>query len=191
MESGFAESRLFLNDYLKKIDKWGQNEIEDRAKFLIKRAMKIWKYPITEYAPNLVEIENVYSLSDDMDLTGQKIYQFDFMGDKHKTDSWKDFAQKLLIILYDLEPKLMIELAENESFKNISHDEKTLRRAEKLVDNIFIETNLNTMSVLNLIKGIFKKYNLDENDVSIYIRSKDKEIEDGKSEDAEALIMSK
>lgn len=80
MEHGFKDSPLRLNKFLKKLDKWGKDEILQRAKALANDAIKIWAMPsinettiqnymrnkenktltytIKEYHPNLLQGKN-------------------------------------------------------------------------------------------------------------------------------------
>lgn len=48
MEKGFKQSSLQLNQSLKKLEPFGEKEIEKRANDLADRALKIWTYPILE-----------------------------------------------------------------------------------------------------------------------------------------------
>ncbi len=48
MEKGFKQNSLQLNQSLKKLEPFGEKEIEKRANDLADRALKIWTYPILE-----------------------------------------------------------------------------------------------------------------------------------------------
>ncbi len=45
MEGGFADSPLRLNEGLGKLDSWGEREIKNRARRLLRKALQIWPYP--------------------------------------------------------------------------------------------------------------------------------------------------
>lgn len=45
MENGFDKSNIAMNQYLKNIGSWNEDEIQKRANMLIDIAVKIWKYP--------------------------------------------------------------------------------------------------------------------------------------------------
>ena len=45
MKDGFADSRLYLNSYLRSCDTWGEEAIQERVKQLAKRASEVWETP--------------------------------------------------------------------------------------------------------------------------------------------------
>ena len=45
MENGFKDSPLYLNEYIAKLNSWGEEEINNRTIDLIKLAIDIWPYP--------------------------------------------------------------------------------------------------------------------------------------------------
>ncbi|WQV39412.1 DUF262 and DUF1524 domain-containing protein [Helicobacter pylori] len=67
MEKGFKQSSLKLNQSLKKLESFGEKEIEKRANDLADRALKIWTYPkldaetLEKYKPK--KEKKVYDLS--------------------------------------------------------------------------------------------------------------------------------
>ncbi|EJB80157.1 hypothetical protein HPHPH4_1075 [Helicobacter pylori Hp H-4] len=70
MEKGFKQSSLKLNQNLKKLESFGEKEIEKRANDLADRAIKIWTYPkldaetLEEYKPKKEKKEKkAYDLS--------------------------------------------------------------------------------------------------------------------------------
>ncbi|MGL2473065.1 GmrSD restriction endonuclease domain-containing protein [Helicobacter pylori] len=70
MEKGFKQSSLKLNQSLKKLESFGEKEIEKRANDLVDWALKIWTYPkldletLEEYKPKKEKKEKkVYDLS--------------------------------------------------------------------------------------------------------------------------------
>ncbi|WP_120895059.1 DUF262 and DUF1524 domain-containing protein [Helicobacter pylori] len=70
MEKGFKQSSLQLNQSLKKLEPFGEKEIEERANDLADWALKIWTYPkldpeiLEEYKPKKEKKEKkVYDLS--------------------------------------------------------------------------------------------------------------------------------
>ena len=44
-EQGYVYSRLWLNTYLKQIDNWDINKLQERYKILLERFLQIWKFP--------------------------------------------------------------------------------------------------------------------------------------------------
>lgn len=177
MEKGFKESKLFLNKYLRDIDKWNEETIINRANQLKNTALKIWKYPLTEFVlPR--STENVYSLSDDQSFTGEKIQSYVFQEQETLVRSWKDFYQSICLVLYDLDSNKFKSFLEDDEFqrkkrKMISSKENELKSPIKISDTIYIESNLNTNTLLNMVRLILKKYGIDEEEVSLYLREDD------------------
>ena len=102
---GYFDSRLFLNQSLKSLDTFGEAEIKNRAKELIKRAKKVWSYPQSNYKPIAKSKEqNRYSLEDDEDFTNEKVTSFfihNLMDEPKRTHSWRHFyAEAIEFLLY-------------------------------------------------------------------------------------------
>lgn len=66
IKGGFKDSHLRLNDGIRVLDKWNEEEIIKRAKVLSKKALEIWTYPkvseqyVSEYS-NKDKIEKTYT----------------------------------------------------------------------------------------------------------------------------------
>ena len=54
--------------------------------------------------------------------------------------------------------------------KMISNKETDLKSPLKISDSLYLESNLNTDTLLNMVRLILKKYNIDEEEVSLYLR---------------------
>lgn len=82
IEGGFNNSPLRLNDYMKTVDEWNENNINVRAEQLAKLATDIWQYPdvAEEILKSYAEVErrqaNEYSLVQYEHLTGEILYLF-------------------------------------------------------------------------------------------------------------------
>lgn len=172
-ENGFRGSRLFLNQSLKNIEKWDKDAIETRADILVERALKIWKYPEVNYKLKNKDFENKYSFADDLDISGDKIYQFELMGSTYKVVSWKEFFTKILLILFDLDPIILTTFAQIGQTNRITIGKGNSKKSEKLINDIYVDTNLSVSSIINITKQVLEKYQIDENELDIYIRPKE------------------
>jgi uncharacterized protein with ParB-like and HNH nuclease domain len=174
MEKGFKQSRLFLNKYLSELDKWDEENIKKRAEILCEMSLKIWTYPKTEYKlPK--KTENLYSLSDNQSFTGEKIESYIFQDKETKVKSWKEFYQSVCLSLYDLDSNKFKLFLDDEEFqmkkrKMISSNKEVLKNPLKISDTIYLESNLNTDSILNMVRLILGKFEIEEDEVSIYLR---------------------
>jgi len=169
-EHGFNESTLFLNQDLKKINSWNESEILNRADILKKRALDIWEYPKLSYIPSK-SMENLYSLNEGKDFTGEKIKYFEFKGKRYNVNSWADFYEKISSLLFDLDPiKVKVLLSEDDFKKKLSKNKDELRKPRKIADNIFIESNLSVDSIINNVNLILEKIELNSSDVSVCLK---------------------
>jgi uncharacterized protein with ParB-like and HNH nuclease domain len=173
IDGGFSQSKLYLNDYIKKQNIWNKITILERANILAEKALKIWKYSLTNYE-NAKDSENTYNLNDDVNFTGTKIKYFTILEQKITVDYWVNFLQQLCIVLYDLEPaKFRNFLTDNDFTKKtllLSDDESKLRSPIKITEDIFIEGNLSAEYILYIAKLFLNKLDIDLEEVNICLR---------------------
>jgi uncharacterized protein with ParB-like and HNH nuclease domain len=173
IDGGFIQSKLYLNEYVKKQDTWNRATIIERANILAEKSLRIWKYCLTNYE-NVRDIENTYSLSDDINFTGEKIKYFTILGQKIAVDYWINFLQQLCIILYDLEPAKFRNLLTDNDFGKKSlllvDDESKLRSSIKITEDIFIEGNLSTDYILYIARLLLNKLGVDIEEINICLR---------------------
>jgi uncharacterized protein with ParB-like and HNH nuclease domain/predicted transport protein len=83
IKGGFRESPLRLNQYLARLDRWNEQEIERRAGLLADLALKIWPVPalpeevLAKYRKAKAKVGAVYTLDDHAALKGQIRSLFD------------------------------------------------------------------------------------------------------------------
>jgi len=174
MQKGFKESRLFLNKYISDLDKWDEENIKKRSEILCEVALKIWGYPQTNYIiPK--KSENLYSLSDDHSFTGEKIESYILQEKEIKVKSWKELYQSICLSLYDVDSNKFKSFLDDDEFqmkkrKMISSDKSNLTSPLKISDTLYLESNLNTDTILSMIRLVLRKFGIDEDEVSIYLR---------------------
>jgi Uncharacterized conserved protein len=177
MENGFKSSKLFLNQSLKNLDYWNEENIEKRAGDLKNISLKVWKNITTSYTQTKKQ-ENIYSLSDDHDFTNEKIGAFIFLNERYEVKSWKDFYEKVSRLLYDLDPNIFISFLNDEDFKGktrvyIASNESELYKPIQVSDNLFLESNLSAESILVLIRKLLRKYEFAEEDLYLLLESEE------------------
>lgn len=173
MEKGFKESRLRLNKYLVNIEKWREEEIIKRCEELYNLSLNIWKYPNIEGIQGSFK-ENIFSLADEDDFTNTKVKQFAFLSDMVKVKNWTKLYEIVCSSIYDLEPAKFSALARKEfdeehMTKRFSVNEKGLRTAFKVSENLYIEKNLNTEAKLSTLRLIFDECGIDYNELTFSI----------------------
>lgn len=176
MEKGFKESRLHLNADLAKLEKWGEEEIKERAERLTEKALEIWKMPETNYTEE-DEYISAYDLSDtETSFIGKKIKSFRFDNHVYEVNSWKEFCTNIAKFLYDLDKIPFIELVKETDLnsernaKRFSSNPKDLRSPAKIDDAIYLETNYNTDAILNSIRCIVDAYSIEESEIEFVIK---------------------
>jgi uncharacterized protein with ParB-like and HNH nuclease domain len=173
INGGFNQSKLYLNEFVKQQAKWDDKAIISRANILIAKALRIWRSCKTNYE-NVRDIENTYSLTDDVNFTGEKIKYFIVLGQKINAEYWVNFFQQICIILYDLESTKFRNLLEDSELNKksilISKDENKLREPLKISEDIYLEGNLSTEYILYITRIILKKLDIDLDEVNICLR---------------------
>ncbi|MFQ4257372.1 DUF262 domain-containing protein, partial [Clostridioides difficile] len=166
MEDGFKDSRLYLNKYISSIDKWNEEEIKNRTKILLDRAVEIWKYPSVTYEPPS-NSENIFTLEDDdVNFTNESIVSFSILGESYKAKNWTEFYEQVALTLYDLDSvrfnSIVDKTYKRDFIDNIkSRDAYKLRKGIKISENIYLETNLNTEAKLNIIRFLLNEFDIE------------------------------
>lgn len=176
MDKGFKDSRLYLNKYISTIDHWNEDEIIKRSEILFDRSLDIWLYPDFGYEQIETNNENMFSLSDeDINFTGESVVSFEIFKESYKVSNWKEFYEKLLNMLYDLDPIKLRDIARKsfgkDSIDNRKSTEVTkLRRPIKVADGIYMESNIDTEAKLFMMRFLMKQFDLSLDDVNFTIR---------------------
>jgi len=156
------------------LDEWNEGDIQKRSNILCEVALKIWIYPQTDYIiPK--KTENLYSLSDDHSFTGEKIESYIFQEKEIKVKSWKELYQSICLSLYDVDSNKFKSFLDDDEFqmkkrKMISSNKIDLTSPLKISDTIYFESNLNTDTILSMIRLVLRKFEIDEDELSLYLR---------------------
>ncbi len=77
MKDGFADSPLYLNRMLAKLNIWNETEINNRAKILADIAVKVWSFPSVDLKNN-INYQNTYNQHNyDQYLQGENLQLFE------------------------------------------------------------------------------------------------------------------
>jgi len=178
MDKGFKDSKLSLNKFLQSLDYWGEDTIIRRANKLKDIALKVWRYPKTDYIGEEIKTYQ-YNLSEDYDFTGEKIKAYVLMNQEYPVDNWKDFYQDISQNLYDLAPDIFNSFINDGTFtdgkKLISNKIEELRNPIRITDNIYLESNLSAESIVKMVRLMLRKYGIEEEEVTINIAEREDE----------------
>jgi hypothetical protein len=175
MENGFSTSRLFLNRYLQSLKKWDKSEIILRANLLKEKALKIWKFPKTNYLPKKDE-EKIFHISDENEnFIGKKVISFTFEEQEYSISNWRDFYHKVGEILYELDPTKFITLVSKKFEKDylnkrFSNNESELRTPLKIAEGVFLESHFNANTIFYMIGILLKEFEIELDNLSFYIK---------------------
>ncbi|WP_297522722.1 DUF262 domain-containing protein [uncultured Clostridium sp.] len=176
MKKGFKESRLKLNRFIATREQWTEKEIIERSLLLFDDAIKIWK-PIQSVYKLTKRRRVLYYLADDEDLTNDLVKGMIFEGIQYNVRSFKEIFDTIINILFDVEPLLITNIAKN-SFKidelsfKISDNRELVKNSYKIVGAIYSDADMNTNVRLQVLRVIFKYYNIDLSELSYYIEKK-------------------
>ncbi len=150
-EKGYRDSRLYLNRYLAKLDRWGVKELVDRANVLIDRFIEIWPYPNTQL-DGQIDYEEV-NIFDAEDPTGKKLEYAIFLNEKLKCKNVSELYAHVCSTLFELEPERFFTTNMAQQLV-ITKDKNMLRNSKPLNGTYFIELNLDSKRKFELLKYV-------------------------------------
>lgn len=135
-----SKSKLELNKYFNRIDRWGKQEIENRAKYLYQIALNIWPY-FGDFNSNQED--------DDDDVTGKIPVKLIISNKEFDVTSWRDILQVTLNDIIDRYPEKFNWIVNNFP-RYVNKNNSKFRVIRKLKNDYFIEVNLSSLSIRNL-----------------------------------------
>jgi len=171
-EKGFRDSRLFLNKYLSTIERWNEKNIKERARKLLDRALKIWKYPSTEYKPKK-DMDKIFTLADDeITFTGKMIVSFSYGEyEDYKVGTWKKFYELVAKELYKTNPNIFINSLKNTSIKNkISSNKDDSYLPIEISKKLYLKADMSTEFLLFTLRKIIEKFDINPAEITFTIK---------------------
>lgn len=156
-EQGYAYSRLWLNDYLKKQDCWNLEKYYERFEIIYNRFLKIWEFPDVEISA--VDIEAEQNIFDAEPPTNKKLEYFIF--EDKKIDE-VHVAQMYFYVFRSLYEKNAELLLENSGIIKLSKNTSEFRTPQELINGYFIEANIDSNSKFSILKKILTIFNLED-----------------------------
>lgn len=149
--SGYKASRLWLNAYLSRMEKWGKDEIEQRFEILADRFLNIWSYPAIDLKDERSVSEiNIFEAEDPK---YKKLEYAIFFDQKLEVTQVAKLYVEVLRQLFELQPETFFttDLAEKITLTKNPQDGSP-RQAIQLNDNYFIEGNLDNINKFERLK---------------------------------------
>ena len=158
-EQGYKYSRLWLNRYLSKIDKWGKQEIEKRFQIIEERFLKIWVFPDIELDQETDF--NEINIFDAEEPTFKKLEYAIFFDQKLEIPTVSKLYLEVMQTLFDLQPQTFFtsDLAEK---VGLTKARTKCRQAIPINETYFIESNLDNRGKFERIKRALTVYDFED-----------------------------
>ncbi len=140
-EQGYKYSRLWLNRFLSKQEKWGVQEIEERFIILSERFIDIWQYPTIELSEEIDYSE--VNIFDAEEPKGKKLEYAIFFDGKLEIKKISDLYKEIINQLFDLQPQTFFTTELGDKLGITKHKD-TLRQPLAINETYFIESNLDS-----------------------------------------------
>ncbi len=163
IENGFNDSSLRLNQLLKTFDIWTEIQMKKRQEEIVSLALDLWTYPNTAYIPKVLEME-VISLADDFDFRGRGICSYSFMNTPYKVLDWADTITGVLKLICDLDSSIIYREVDDKTNVWV-FSKKTLNSHKQISEGAYIGTGSDTRTKISVLKRIFSKHGIDENEL--------------------------
>lgn len=158
-EQGYNYSRLWLNNYLKEIDKWNIVHLHNRFDKILKRFFLIWEYPSVDdiYQDESEEL-NVFEAENPRN---KQLVYFVFRNEKVLTKQFSKMYYHVVENLFAENPQLFLNSKLKEQIQ-LSSDESQLRSTHKISDNYYIERNIDSNTKFSRLKKVLKAFGYEE-----------------------------
>ena len=167
-EQGYNFSRLWLNSYLREIDHWDMNTLNERFEKIYERFLKVWTFPDVEIEE--VSEEDELNIFDAEPPTHKKLEYFIFENTKVETDA---VAKMYLYVITELFRK-NTQLLTTQDLVKINRNIDDFRSPQEIANGWYIETNLDSNSKFVYLKKLLSLFEMEE---ELIIKYTDSETE--------------
>lgn len=176
-QQGYNFSRLWLNQYLRDIDRWDLETLKARYGLLLDRFFKIWEYPEGEISED-VDTDQDYTIYNSPDPRYKKLDYFIWKDEKVVTDEISKMYYHVIKSLFEESPSSFY----HQDIKNIllatNHPDE-LRTAFQVSPNYFIESNIDNNSKFRKLRALLTRVDCEE---ELLINFSELELEDQEAE---------
>ncbi len=181
-ENGFKNSGIRMNQLIAQKDKWTLDELEERDKYMVSKALNIWSYPVTSYKPEEKQLDSV-TLDDDINMTGCQIAKFSYKDSEQSVESWTDMYAKVLRILHSEDNSVLTGLAYTsdssvELATHVTSDPGEFNSKVQIATNIFVWTGTSTQHKLSTLRRFFSLFGADPTELTFYLKDQDDAVKD-------------
>jgi hypothetical protein len=160
-DSGYKDSRLWLNKYLASIDAWNIKALEKRFTIIKKRFLQIWKYPDIQLDTTAVEGE--VTIFEAEDPTGKSLEYIIFRDEKKEIKTVTALYREVIRELFESQPETFFSTDLAESLSLIrKENNNTLIQPLQINDLWYIESKLDSKAKFKKIKRILTVFDMEE-----------------------------
>jgi uncharacterized protein with ParB-like and HNH nuclease domain len=171
-EQGYNYSRLWLNSYLKTLNKWSIEEYESRLDIIYERFVKIWEYPDIEIVD--IDESEEQNIFDAETPTFKKLEYFIFENTKVEEDAIAQMYFYVIGKLFEKNSQLLISC---QDILKISRDKADYRAAHEVVNGWYIESNIESNTKFSILKKLLRAFELEDDLLIKYAKSNDSKYE--------------
>lgn len=161
-EQGYIYSRLWINSYLKSIEKWNAETYKERTKLLTDRFLEVWKLP--EIHVKKDSFAGEINIFDAEEPTGKSLEYARFFGRIIRKDESKlDYTTLFVYVvrkIYEIVPLELLEYFGEEL--SIKKESNNMIRPRSISDVYYIETNYGSKEIFRRIRLILSKFELED-----------------------------
>lgn len=172
----YNNSNISITKKICQCEHWGENEIINRAGFMIDEICKIWECPDAINNEKMeMDGRTEFDIMDEVDVTGRTPCELDICGDVFSINSWSGFLKNLCETLYEYDTQVFRSLVKHNDFKGrsrriIDDSVDKIRKPLKLADDLYVELNLSANDILNYSKLIIEKFDGMEDECSYRLK---------------------
>lgn len=166
-EQGYIYSNLWLNTYLKSIDKWTFTELGVRYNLIYNRFLKIWEYPKVNIIFDSAEEE--VSLFQAEEPKDKKLEYYVFRDEKVVTSVFSKMYTNVITELFRDNPAKFM-MSDIKDIVSLSSNKESLRSATPINDTYYIEANLDSNGKFRKLKQVLTKFELEDELIIKYSR---------------------
>ena len=173
---GYLASGLRMNQRIARKESWGLEELEERNRYMVQDALKIWPRPKTAFRPEKKEFDSASLADEEIDFTGKAIVQYRYLNSEHPVQSWSEMFDEIVRYLHRKDKSVLASLAYGTASEGlgllgyVSNKPATLRKAAEIDNGIFIEKNTSTAAKISMLRKLFALYDADPTDLVFYLK---------------------
>lgn len=161
-EQGYRFSRMWLNSFLKEIEKWDIENYRMRTEIITNRFLEIWRYPDVKIEE--VEEFDEVNIFDADRPTNKKLEYFIFEDTKVEEETISQMYYYVIRALHEKNSELLLS---SQDILKITRNQFDFRSPQEVLNGWFIEVNMDSNSKFIVLKKLLALFELDD---ELYIK---------------------